>query len=90
MKLPLRVTGNHAIDIDLDDSAYEDYHIISENRCLCEMQSKENAEFIVKACNNHEKLKEALRELVEVADYVAAESLFDPIDKARAVLKEVE
>jgi len=67
-ELPFHVTGNHAINVP-NQPDYEDYHVCSGKRCLVDMSSKADAEFIVKACNNHYQMLEALKDTCEELEY---------------------
>ncbi|MHC4464709.1 MAG: hypothetical protein ACYS30_25260 [Planctomycetota bacterium] len=53
-----------------------------------------NAEFIVRACNSHEKLLEACRALLEIVEPLVVEDGWghtaEPVRKARAAIAEAE
>lgn len=96
MKLPLKVTGDHSIvPPAASQSGYEDYHVVdADNRCIVELAPKTRAYRIVKCVNNHDKLAEALSNLLKAMESEHDELIVladdDAVLKARAVLKEVE
>lgn len=56
--------------------------IVHNSSTICALRDKVNAEFIVKCCNSHDKLVEALKDLLD--DHT------ELVIKTRAILKEVE
>jgi hypothetical protein len=55
-------------------------------------QAFERAEFIVRACNNHEPMVKALQGMLEAEDlpFLSSSGLMSRIDAARAALKQAE
>ena len=79
------------IDSDLDNIC-DLYHFGFASIPVTKDNAEANAQFIVKACNAHDKLVEALEDMVKVFEYCSAD--YDDSDKvflkAQALLKEVK
>jgi len=57
----------------------------------CEAEMSESiCKQVQKLQQSHAELLEALKSLTEAASHVAADSLFDPVDKAIAAIKNAE
>ena len=54
------------------------------------MQTQANAEFIVRACNAHDQLLEALRGLMDIAEIAMPDSFFQSDGRVKAARKALE